>query len=760
MSMAPSKGGSSKRLSFDSPSGGRRRGSDAGSDGGGRKSGRKSLSRTMTAIGMAGNEDKVSKKVPDFGAKKPQPEPEPVSAEADADASGGAKPAPKAVKKRSDTIQVGIRCRPLIGRDAGQVRAFDTAKRSLQANDTAPIKEGKAAKDKLPWVFDNVFDEASTVHDIHSQMTDEVVESVMEGYHGTIFAYGQTGSGKTYTMVGDRKESVPGVMTLGTEQMFKWIEDDTYRDYMVRVSYMEIYNERVRDLLNPSAVGEELKVREDKGGRGFYVECQEVVVQNEDQIYAMLDAGNELRTVGATDMNAQSSRSHAIFRLVVESVVKKDVEQVGTAEDNAFRQSYLNLVDLAGSERTKDTGASGIRLKEAGNINLSLSCLANIIRALSEKKKKKKVHLPFRDSKLTQILQPSLGGNSRTAFICTVTLAARFFEETKSTLAFADRAKKVTNSPKKNIVMDQKAMLTEAQDEIEQLKQALAMASDGKFDPSVLGGGGGGESEAAKKQREEMEQKMKFLESMVIGQGGAQSLETMNAMWTPEMGSAALDGSAAKMLQEAEAKRVEEWRSEQKEEIGTVWKKIDVDGSGALDPEELNQMFTEMGQPDIDVDAALAEIDEDGDGEVDFDEFFEWWCTRSVADRDRLKGKPPTVAPDRLEKLKILLRIGAGMAGSIKRNEAVNRTVGFAQIAQAMSIGGSAGPNAGGAAMSASAQKKFSELRIERDKLAREAEVRDAALADAELATQNAQDEVQRQQVRVPASTARCHVSS
>eukprot|EP01043_Picozoa_sp_COSAG02_P009234 COSAG02_NODE_311_length_24966_cov_1089.426187_4_plen_264_part_00 len=204
---------------------------------------------------------------------------------------GEPKAAPKAIKKnRSETIQVGIRCRPLIGRDAGQVRCFDTAKRSLQANDNAPIKEGKAAKDKLPWVFDNVFDEQSTVHDIHRDLTTEVIDSVMEGYHGTIFAYGQTGSGKTYTMVGDRAQEVPGVMSLGTKQMFEYIKDDGYRDYMVRVSYMEVYMERVRDLLNPEAIGEELKVRQDAGGKGFFVECREVVVTNEEQIYAMLDA--------------------------------------------------------------------------------------------------------------------------------------------------------------------------------------------------------------------------------------------------------------------------------------------------------------------------------------------------------------------------------------------------------------------------------------------------------------------------------------
>ena len=141
----------------------------------------------------------------------------------------------------------------------------------------------------------------------------QVVDSVMDGFHGTIFAYGQTGSGKTYTMVGDRKDGVPGVMTLAVDQMFKHITEDTYRDYMIRVSYMEIYNEKVRDLLNPAAQNEELKVRND-AKKGFFVECQEVVCSNDEQIYSMLDAGNTLRTTAATLMNAASSRSHAIFR--------------------------------------------------------------------------------------------------------------------------------------------------------------------------------------------------------------------------------------------------------------------------------------------------------------------------------------------------------------------------------------------------------------------------------------------------------------
>jgi hypothetical protein len=390
-----------RSLTLDLAGGSSPRAGSAGKKKGGRK---RAISRSDTVMALGGSMDKANAKVSGgVGDESPAAG---ASAEGLKQPSGEAlppgTPQPKAVtKNRTDAIQVGIRCRPLIGRDAGQVRCFDTQRRSLTVNEAANVRE----KRPVPWLFDNVFDESSTVHDIHERMTNEVVDSVMDGYHGTIFAYGQTGSGKTYTMVGDRAQDVPGVMTLAVNQMFAHMKSDSYRDYMIRVSYMEIYNERVRDLLNPAAVGEEMKVRQD-AKKGFYVECNEVVVANDEQIYAMLDAGNELRTTAATNMNAQSSRSHAIFRMTVESVVKPDIQQIGSAEDNAFRSSYLNLVDLAGSERTKDTGASGQTLKEAGAINLSLSCLSNIIRTLAEKKKKKNVHLPFRDSKLTQILQP------------------------------------------------------------------------------------------------------------------------------------------------------------------------------------------------------------------------------------------------------------------------------------------------------------------------------------------------------------------
>ena len=197
------------------------------------------------------------------------------------------------------------------------------------------------------------------------------------------------------------------------------------REYMVRAGYVELYNERVRDLLNPST--KELKIRHDSE-RGFFVECQEVTVTSPAQVMSLLESGNSVRQVGVTNMNDRSSRSHTIFRIIVEST-KKAAEGAGE-----FRESYLNLVDLAGSERVADTGATGARLKEAININKSLSTLSHIVSLLAERTSSKGIrsHLPYRDSKLTQILQPALGGNNKTAFICNVCLAWRFFEEVRT----------------------------------------------------------------------------------------------------------------------------------------------------------------------------------------------------------------------------------------------------------------------------------------------------------------------------------------
>jgi centromeric protein E len=298
-------------------------------------------------------------------------------------------------------IQVGVRCRPLIGRDTGQPRCFDTHDDTLQLNGLAPCSNSTSSrKGEASWTFDNVFDENCSALAVHERLTSGVVSSVLAGFHGTIFAYGQTGSGKTYTMVGDQKNSVPGVMSHSVDQITSHIAADCKRKYMMRVSYIECYMEKIRDLLNP---GPDLKIR-GTFEQGFYVDCKEVAVTDSAQIFSLLGAGDLLRTTGATLLNDASSRSHAIFRITLESEALK--------AEKGFTRSYLNLVDLAGSERNKDSEASGDRLKEGATINQSLSTLSHIIRGLSrmsesqqeegEAKVKLPAVLPFRDSYDTQ----------------------------------------------------------------------------------------------------------------------------------------------------------------------------------------------------------------------------------------------------------------------------------------------------------------------------------------------------------------------
>ena len=262
---------------------------------------------------------------------------------------------------------------------------------------------------------------------------------------------------------------------------------------------------------------------------GFFVESQEVVVTDMKQVDALRDTGDEVRSVGVTNMNQHSSRSHTIFRLIVEGQPKG----AGTAS-----VAHLNLVDLAGSERVGDTGAEGVRLKEAININKSLSTLSQIVRMLSEEAQgKKRGHLPFRDSKLTQILQPALGGNSKTAFICTVCLAQQFMEECKRTLAFAQSAKSVQNKVMVNEVVNEKALLVEYKAEIKKLKAELQTAKKtaAKAGAAAADAGASAADKAklekaqaalsteknarkrAEAQQEELQAKIEFMESMVIG---------------------------------------------------------------------------------------------------------------------------------------------------------------------------------------------------------------------------------------------------
>eukprot|EP00026_Physarum_polycephalum_P000195 Phypoly_transcript_00195.p1 GENE.Phypoly_transcript_00195~~Phypoly_transcript_00195.p1 ORF type:complete len:2011 (-),score=530.90 Phypoly_transcript_00195:36-5696(-) len=255
---------------------------------------------------------------------------------------------------------------------------------------------------------------------------------------------------------------------MAIRDIFSHIESSN-REFLLRVSYMEIYNEVIQDLLNPEA--KNLKIHEDIE-KGIYVGgIKEAIVVSAEQVLALMQSGEDRRHVGATNMNEHSSRSHTIFRMVIESR-ERSTGGDRKSVDGAVKVSMLNLVDLAGSERIAHTGAEGIRQKEGGHINKSLLALSTVIAKLSEGKSQ--VHIPYRDSKLTRILQTALGGNARTAIICTVTPAAVHQEETLSTIKFATRAKNIKNKPVINEVVDEATMLRKYKDEIHALKQQLA----------------------------------------------------------------------------------------------------------------------------------------------------------------------------------------------------------------------------------------------------------------------------------------------
>ncbi|POM81946.1 Kinesin-like protein [Phytophthora palmivora] len=329
--------------------------------------------------------------------------------------------------------------------------------------------------------YDQIFDASSDSHAIYESVGRRIVHSTLSGINGTIFAYGQTSSGKTYTMQGDggmpfepeAESSRPGVLQLAVEDIFNYIENCKDRDFLLRVSFLEIYNEVVKDLLSPSEKGANLKLREDPR-KGVYVECREEIITNYEDIVTLLQTGNQNRTTGQTAMNEKSSRSHSVFRIVIESKEKSDSRRQSEEDVNgAVLVASLNLVDLAGSESLRHTGAEGIRQREAGNINKSLLTLARVINSLASSGGRGQ-NAPFRDSKLTRLLQNSLGGNTRTLIICCVTPSDRYIEETKSTLQFAARAKDIKTSATVNEVLDDQTQLRRLKREVHELKKLVS----------------------------------------------------------------------------------------------------------------------------------------------------------------------------------------------------------------------------------------------------------------------------------------------
>uniref|UniRef100_A0A8D3CEM2 Kinesin-like protein n=1 Tax=Scophthalmus maximus TaxID=52904 RepID=A0A8D3CEM2_SCOMX len=299
----------------------------------------------------------------------------------------------------------------------------------------------KRANKDLKFVFDHVFGETSTQVDIFESTTKGVLDGLMNGFNCTVFAYGATGAGKTHTMLGAQNE--PGVMYRTMTDLFKRMDDaKEEKEFAVAFSYLEVYNEQIRDLL--ANVGP-LAVRED-GSKGVVVQGLTLhQPKSAEHILEALDSGNRNRTQHPTDMNATSSRSHAVFQIYL-----RQQDKTASLNPNVC-VAKMSLIDLAGSERASATNAKGARLREGANINRSLLALGNVINALADPKSKK-AHIPYRDSKLTRLLKDSLGGNCRTVMIANVSPSSKSYDDTHNTLKYANRAKEIKSSLKSNVV--------------------------------------------------------------------------------------------------------------------------------------------------------------------------------------------------------------------------------------------------------------------------------------------------------------------
>ncbi|XP_059631794.1 kinesin-like protein KIN-7E, chloroplastic [Cornus florida] len=366
--------------------------------------------------------------------------------------------------KTKENVTVTVRFRPLSGREINkgdEIAWYADGDYTVRNEYNTSIAYG----------FDRVFGPATTTRHVYDVAAHQVVSGAMEGINGTVFAYGVTSSGKTHTMHGEQKS--PGIIPLAVKDVFGIIQETTGREFLLRVSYLEIYNEVINDLLDPT--GQNLRIRED--AQGTYVEgIKEEVVLSPAHALSLIASGEEHRHVGSTNFNLLSSRSHTIFTLTIES------SPCGENQGEDVTLSQLNLIDLAGSESSK-TETTGLRRKEGSYINKSLLTLGTVISKLTDVKS---THIPFRDSKLTRMLQSSLSGHGRVSLICTVTPASSNSEETHNTLKFAHRSKHVEIKTSQNKIMDEKSLIKKYQKEISSLKQELQQLKRGMMENPYL----------------------------------------------------------------------------------------------------------------------------------------------------------------------------------------------------------------------------------------------------------------------------------
>ncbi|XP_062427249.1 kinesin-like protein KIF3C isoform X2 [Rhea pennata] len=365
--------------------------------------------------------------------------------------------------RSSEALKVVARCRPMNRKEeaAGYERILEMDVKLGQVT----IRNPRASPGELPktFTFDAVYDANSKQADLYDETVRPLIDSVLQGFNGTIFAYGQTGTGKTYTMQGAWAEPEKrGIIPISFEHIFTHISRSQNQQYLVRASYLEIYQEEIRDLLAKDQ-SKKLELKENPETGVYIKDLSSFVTKNVKEIEHVMNLGSQTRSVGSTNMNEYSSRSHAIFLITIEC------SETGLDGEEHIRVGKLNLVDLAGSERQSKMGAHGERPKEASKINLSLSALGNVISALVDGKS---THIPYRDSKLTRLLQDSLGGNAKTIMVATLGPASHSYDESLSTLRFANRAKNIKNKPRVN--EDPKdTLLREFQEEIVRLKAQL-----------------------------------------------------------------------------------------------------------------------------------------------------------------------------------------------------------------------------------------------------------------------------------------------
>ncbi|RWS15023.1 kinesin-like boursin [Dinothrombium tinctorium] len=377
-------------------------------------------------------------------------------------------------QESDQNIAVFVRCRPMKANEKKNVVEVLPEHRVIRVNDRGTIG-ALPNNDKLysrTFTFDSVFGPQTEQIDVYRAVVAPLIEQVIAGYNCTVFAYGQTGTGKTFTMEGERTsedtswetDPLSGIIPRALHQLFETLPDSI--EHSVGVSFIELYNEELYDLLSPVDDTTKLKIYDDPIRKGSVIICglEEINVHTKAQIYEILRKGSEKRQTAATLLNACSSRSHTIFSVTVH------IKENSNDGEELLKIGKLNLVDLAGSENIGRSGASDKRAREAGNINQSLLTLGRVITSLVDKTP----HIPYRESKLTRLLKDSLGGRTKTSIIATISPNVADAEDTLSTLEYAQRAKKITNKPEVNQKLSKKTLLREYTAEIERLRRDLA----------------------------------------------------------------------------------------------------------------------------------------------------------------------------------------------------------------------------------------------------------------------------------------------